>query len=127
MSLGVARRRHRIAAVAVALGLLGDSAWQGGAQDAEQVFDLRIGGGKVAGGVSSLRVREGDRVRLRWTTDARTVLHLHGYDVEQEVVPGRVAEMRFEAYATGRFPIEVHGADHAHHEAPLMFLEVWPP
>jgi FtsP/CotA-like multicopper oxidase with cupredoxin domain len=113
--------------VAVALGLLGASAWQGGAQDAEQVFDLRIEGGKVAGGVSSLRVREGDRVRLRWTTDARTVLHLHGYDVEQEVVPGRVAEMRFEAYATGRFPIEVHGADHAHHEAPLMFLEVWPP
>jgi hypothetical protein len=35
--------------------------------------------------------------------------------------------MRFEAYATGRFPIEVHGADHAHHEAPLLFLEVWPP
>ena len=32
-------------------------------------------------------VTEGDRVRLRWTADAPTIVHLHGYDIEQEVAP----------------------------------------
>jgi hypothetical protein len=93
----------------------------------EQVFEVRIEGGEVADGLRTLRVTEGDRVRLRWTADAPTILHLHGYDIEQEVAPGPVTEMQLEAYATGRFPIEVHAqGDASHHEAPLLVLEVYP-
>jgi hypothetical protein len=130
------RRSHAIALAAIALGAgsLGPVGWPCGARAqsqgaAEQVFDLRIQGGEVAGDLQTLRVTQGDRVRLRWTADAPTVLHLHGYDIEQEVSPGQVTEMRLEAYATGRFPIEVHGhgdgADESH-EAPLLVLEVYP-
>jgi hypothetical protein len=126
-------RSGRIGALAAivlgAVSLVPD-AWSCGAraqseEAGEQVFALRIEGGEVADGIGSLRVTQGERVRLRWTADAPAVLHLHGYDIEQEVVPGRVTEMHFEAYATGRFPIEVHGADHSGHEA-LLFLEVYP-
>jgi FtsP/CotA-like multicopper oxidase with cupredoxin domain len=130
---GAVRRQsdRALTLAAIALGSLGPLAWPGGADAqsqpaAEQVFELRIEGGEVAHGVRSLRVTQGDRVRLRWNADAPTVLHLHGYDIEQEVVPGRVTEMRLDAYATGRFPIEIHdGSDHAH-EAPLLVLEVYP-
>lgn len=133
---GRCRSGRVVALAAIALGAvgLGPVAWSCGTRapperPAEQVFELRIEGGEVADGLRTLGVTEGDRVRLRWTADAPTVLHLHGYDIEQEVVPGRVMEMQLEAYATGRFPIQVHahgdGSDHAH-EAPLVVLEVYP-
>jgi hypothetical protein len=122
--IGRPRRGARVALLAaIALG-----AWPCGAraQPPEQVFELHIEGGALAGGPRTLRVTEGDRVRLRWTADAPTVLHLHGYDLEREVAPGRMAEFGFDAYATGRFPVEVHGSDHSGHAAPLVFLEVYP-
>jgi hypothetical protein len=122
--IGGLRRSVRIALLAaIALGAL---AWPCGAKaqsqrPVEQVFELRLEGGEVADEVRTLRVTEGDRVRLRWTADAPTILHLHGYDIEREVAPGRVTELQFEAYATGRFPIEALGS-----EAPLLVLEVHP-
>ena len=117
--IGLRRAGLGIALAAVVQGLA-PHAWACGAnlrpgEPSEQVFELRI---------------EGDRVRLRWTADAPTVLHLHGYDLEREVTPGQVSEFRFEAYATGRFPLEVHAhgdaAGHSHDEAPLLVLEVYP-
>jgi hypothetical protein len=54
-------------------------------------------------------VRQGDEVTLRWTTDQRMTIHLHGYDLEQTLAPGLPVAMRFAARATGRFPIEIHG------------------
>jgi FtsP/CotA-like multicopper oxidase with cupredoxin domain len=96
----------------------------------EQVFDLRIEGGKLAKEKRVIRVKQGDVVRLRWTADAPIVLHLHGYDIERRVGPGSVAEMAFTANATGRFSISVHGKADAskggHHHDPLARLEVHP-
>jgi hypothetical protein len=127
--IGGLRRSARVVLLAaIAPGAI---AWPCGAraqpgEPVEQVFELRIEGGEVADELRTLRVTEGARVRLRWTADAPTIVHLHGYDIEQEVAPGRVTELQFEAYATGRFPIEVHGSDHSDHEAPLLVLEVYP-
>ena len=58
---------------------------------------------------TTLRVTEGDHVRLRWTADAPTVLHLHGYDIEQAVAPGQV-QSSIRGVRTGRFPVEVQGS-----------------
>ena len=77
-------------------------------QGAEVTFDLKIENGKVAQNMRLIRVKQGDAVRLRWTTDRPSLLHLHGYDIEKKVEPGAVAEMAFEARATGRFPVEEH-------------------
>lgn len=97
---------------------------------AELTFDLRIERGRVAENMSVIRVKQGDAVRLRWSTDRSIILHLHGYDLEKKVEPGTVGLMEFVAHATGRFPVEVHGSPgpggHAHGEAPLVRIEVYP-
>jgi hypothetical protein len=99
-------------------------------QGAELTFDLKIEKGKVAQNMRLIRVKQGDAVRLRWTTDRPIVLHLHGYDIEKKVDPGAVEEMAFEARATGRFPVEEHHSNakggHSHSEAPLVRIEVRP-
>jgi hypothetical protein len=100
------------------------------AQAPEVVFDLKIENGRVAPNMRLIRVRQGDAVRLRWTSDRPITLHLHGYDIETKVVPGAVADMAFTARATGRFPVEehkpnAHGA-HSHGEAALVRIEVRP-
>jgi hypothetical protein len=99
-----------------------------GAQGREAAFDLRIVKGKVPQGMRLIRVKQGDAVKLRWTTDRTILLHLHGYDIEKKVEPGAVAEMAFEARATGRFSIEEHKPNakgHSHGEA-LVRIEVRP-
>lgn len=81
-----------------------------------------------------VRVYQGDIVTLRWITDEPVTLHLHGYDIELAVSPDEAAEMTFEAFATGRFPIEAHRfgepGDHHHghegEETTLLYLEVLP-
>ena len=136
--IGGLRRLGRVVALAaIALGAasLGPVAWSCGTNlrpqgPVEQMFEVRLEGGEVAHDLRILRVTQGDRVRLRWTADAPTVLHLHGYDIEWEVAPGQVTELDLEAYATGRFSIEAHAeggsGHHSHGEAPLVILEVHP-
>jgi hypothetical protein len=97
---------------------------------AELTFDLKIQGGRVPQTMRLVRVKQGDFVKLRWTSDRPIVLHVHGYDIERKVEPGAVAEMAFVARATGRFSVEEHKPDakggHSHGEAALVRIEVLP-
>jgi hypothetical protein len=77
---------------------------QGGEQD--RAFDVSIKGGQMS--PEEISVNQGDTVTLRVSTDKPTELHVHGYDVEQEVEPGQRAKLRFKADLTGRFEIEDH-------------------
>lgn len=101
-----------------------------GVQAAELTFDLKIEHGQVAQNMRLIRVKQRDVVKLRWGTDQRLTLHLHGYDIEQKVEAGTIAEMKFTARATGRFPIHLHDARERagspHHEPPLVLIEVYP-
>jgi hypothetical protein len=87
-----------------------------------QRFDLRIENGRLAGNVRAIRVRRNDIVEINWSADGRTVLHLHGYDIEATVDADRPQTMSFTARATGRFPIEAHGGRHT----VVLYLEVHP-
>ena len=58
-----------------------------------------------------IEVREGDRVSLRLTSEEPTEVHLHGYDLEEEVSPGEEATLSFEADLPGRFEIEDHESE----------------
>ena len=87
-----------------------------------QRFDLRIENGRLAGNVRAIRVRRNDVVEINWSADRRTVLHLHGYDIETAVDAGRSQTMSFTARATGRFPIETHEGRHT----VVLYLEVHP-
>jgi hypothetical protein len=102
-----------------------------GAKAAEVTFVVRIENGHVPETMRLIRVKQGDAVKLRWSSDRRMILHLHGYDIEKEVEPGSVADLTFTARAEGRFPIHVHApAAHpgnpSHEEAPLVTIEVYP-
>jgi hypothetical protein len=124
-AMGGAIARMPVLLVGLSLALVTDAA----AQPREAVFDLRIENGRVPTAMRTIRVRQGDAVRLRWRSDRTIVVHLHGYDIEAKVEPGVVAEMAFTARATGRFPIEEHKAKqhggHSHGEA-LLRIEVRP-
>jgi hypothetical protein len=113
-------------AISLAL-LLGVGA--AGVRADELTFDLRLERGRLPPEMRLIRLRQGDTVKLRWETDRTITLHLHGYDIEQRVEPGKVAEMTFTAPATGRFPVEIHeareGGSHTH-EAPVVQIEVYP-
>ena len=101
----------------------------GGASAEELIFDLKVERGQVAKNMRLIRVKQGDVVRLRWSTDRPMDLHVHGYDIEQKIAPGAVSELTFTARATGRFPVEVHvpkrGGGHSH-GAHLVQIEVYP-
>jgi hypothetical protein len=111
--------RRLLAAIALVLPLAST------ASDAQRVFDLAIVHGRLSRGLDTIRVQQGDTVVLRWHSDRQVILHLHGYEIETRVVPGAVAETRFEAHATGRFPVHVHGGN-ARSESVLVYLEVYP-
>jgi hypothetical protein len=120
-------KRSALLGIAILLGAVSTAA----AQTPEVAFDLKIEKGLVAAAnMRLIRVRQGDAVKLRWTTDRPITLHLHGYDIEVKAEPGAVAEMAFTARATGRFPVEEHKANakggHSHGEAPLVRIEVRP-
>jgi hypothetical protein len=123
------RPTHSIRGMLV-LAMLAVGAASAAAQGPEVVFDLKVEKGRVAPSMRLVRVKQGDAVKLRWTSDRPIVLHLHGYDIETKVEPGAVAEMAFAARATGRFPVEEHKPDakggHSHGEAPLVRIEVRP-
>jgi hypothetical protein len=97
---------------------------------AEVSFALRIENGRVPENMQLIRVKRNDVVKLQWTSDRPTTIHLHGYDIEKAVSPGTVADMSFTARLTGRFTVEPHlerdaSGTHAHGDV-LVTIEVYP-
>ena len=74
-----------------------------------QKFDVSIRDGEMK--PAEISAERGDTVTLRIDSDKPMELHVHGYDVEQEVEPGETAKLRFEADITGRFEIEDHESE----------------
>lgn len=90
-----------------------------------QAFELSIKNGKLVGGERVIRVKQGDVVTLRWTTDKALTIHLHGYDIEMPLSPAAPVSMHFTARASGRFPIEIHAHGKGGHRV-LVHVEVHP-
>src|SRR5262245_36905790 len=100
------------------------------ADAAEVTYALTVANGRVPDNMRLIRVKQNDVVKLEWRTDKPLSVHLHGYDIEQELKPGTVTEMTFTARATGRFTVEPHigktpSGGHAH-GAVLVTIEVYP-
>ena len=77
----------------------------------ERAYDVAIEDGAMS--PAEISVEEGDQVTLRLTSDRPLEVHLHGYDLEEEVLPGEEADLSFEAEITGRFEIEDHDTETA--------------
>jgi hypothetical protein len=100
------------------------------ADAAEVTYTLTIANGRLPENMRLIRVKQNDVVKLEWRTDKPLTVHLHGYDIEQELKPGAVTDMTFTARATGRFTVEPHigrtpSGGHAHGDV-LATIEVYP-
>ena len=73
----------------------------------ERAYDVAIEDGTM--GPAEINVEEGDQVTLRLTSDHPLEIHLHGYNLEVEVLPGEETVLSFEEI-TGRSEIEDPGA-----------------
>lgn len=65
--------------------MLGLGAGRGEAQE-DRVFNLVIKNRKLAGDVKAIRLKQGDTVKMNWTTDEATEIHLHGYDIKRSLM-----------------------------------------
>lgn len=103
---------------------------QADAEDAlPRILEI-IDGALAPGTPEMIRITEGAPVALTWRTDEPTEIHLHGYDLKLKIEPGQEAVLSFEATASGRYPITLHGhGDHGgggHDEATIFYIEVYP-
>ena len=64
-----------------------------------------------AGKVTEIEVKEGQTVRFRVTADEDEEIHVHGYDIEEEVPAGETINVSFPATITGIFEIEFHHSE----------------
>jgi len=106
----------------------------------EHILRITLSGGIPTTSERTYRFRKGDRITIHWTSEIPVELHLHGYDIKTEVVPGVTATTRFVAKTPGRFPIEEHGGDgdgHGHRKserrlslgqtkAAILYIEIYP-
>jgi len=65
------------------------------------------GNGKPVGGVAELSVDEGEQVRFRVMSAVSDEIHLHGYDISEEVEAGGSVGFRFAATIEGLFEAEL--------------------
>ena len=87
---------------------------------------IRIAKGTVVGGARSIKLEKGARATIVVVADAPDELHLHGYDIEKRVRPGRPARFSFEARQEGVFELESHTAEHAGREPEVARVVVGP-
>jgi heme/copper-type cytochrome/quinol oxidase subunit 2 len=64
----------------------------------------------TSGRVQELDATEGDTVRFRVRSSTPEHVHVHGYDLMADVVPGETTRMAFKATITGIFEIEFEGS-----------------
>lgn len=72
-----------------------------------RVTRIVVAGGQLQGGLKRIRVNSGDGVRLLVTSDVADTVHVHGYDIQKDVGPGKNARFDFKATIEGSFEIEL--------------------
>jgi plastocyanin len=73
---------------------------------------IEIRNGDVAGGVEEIEVENGDRIEFAVESDAPDEIHVHGYELAEEVAPGEPAEFSFPADLEGIYEVEAHDIGH---------------
>ena len=74
----------------------------------DAAFDLSIVDGKLAGDQTTFVADQGGSIILNFSSDRHGEIHLHGYELKQNVGPGNLSSITFMAEATGRYGMEFH-------------------
>ena len=75
---------------------------------ADVTLDITVPGGKVKPSGKNVPVKAGQTVRVAATSDVVDTIHVHGYDKELAMKPGRTTSLTFVADAKGSFEVETH-------------------
>ncbi len=75
--------------------------------DEPATIDVVVRGGAPVGGIQRASVPKGATVELVVHSDVADEIHLHGYDLTQDVAAGGVARITFVASVAGRFEAEL--------------------
>ena len=86
-----------------------------------QVTRIQLKGHNPVGGRKTIKVKRDDQVRIVVTSDAADEVHLHGYDIEREVGPGKPGRYAFKADKEGAYELETHS-----NEQKIAILQVQP-
>jgi len=92
-------------------GATGTSAPEGG-----QVISVTVAGGQVTPAPAPVDVALGSTVVIEVTSDVPDSVHVHGYDQQADLVPGRPTRLELTADIPGQFEVELESA----HELLLM-------
>ena len=69
--------------------------------------DIVVKDGKPEGGIKRATIKQGDDVVLVVHSDVADEIHLHGYDLMQDVEAGGTAKITFVANVAGQFEAEL--------------------
>jgi hypothetical protein len=71
------------------------------------VIEVSFAGGQVSGDTGRVKVALGDGVTIKVTSDVAEEVHVHGYDLTQQVAAGETATLTFDATIPGVFEVEL--------------------
>ncbi|WP_406047768.1 cupredoxin domain-containing protein [Kribbella sp. NBC_00889] len=77
-------------------------------EQADVTINVTVANGKVNPSGASVKAKAGQTVLVTAVSDADEELHIHGYDKELELTPGKPASVKFTANMKGTFEIETH-------------------
>ena len=86
-----------------------------------QAVVIDVDQGKPRGGIQRPKLEQGAKIVLVIRSDLGESVHVHGYDVERPVSPGKPLRIPLTLTIAGRFEVELH-----HPDALLAVLEVRP-
>lgn len=72
-----------------------------------EVPTISVRNGEPVGGIQTLEFSAGDEIRFRVASDAAEEIHVHGYDISQDVPAGGVVEFDFPAELEGIYEAEL--------------------
>jgi len=75
---------------------------------ADVTLNVTVANGKVNPSGATIKVNAGQTVLVTAVSDAEDELHIHGYDKELELAPGKPASVKFTANMKGTFEVETH-------------------
>ena len=75
---------------------------------ADVTVNVTVANGKVNPSGATIKVKAGQTVLVKVVSDAVDELHIHGYDKELELSPGKPVSVKFTANMKGTFEVETH-------------------